>query len=354
MNAGRAAGGNTDGPQTTRNTSLADFLQNIQATKEGLRSAFRFDEKRLLDLLLNAKGKDKDLLISDPDIDDDEDQNGMYEPIRILGEGSFGCVALFQKKVDGRIVDSVALKESAFQQHLAYLDQDPELGLTKEAMFQFQLNNMEDSNTLHLRRYKYLEQQQKTRMYLEYGAHRDLSVLRRRYKAFDRYLPELFLWQVFLSLAKAVHRMEVGYPPWKIVDTMNLTESPALRSLFLLHFDVKPANVLLTEPSRAGDPTRLAENAYPQAKLADFGLADLLHQNDLGNPGDFWRQGTHFFRAPEQENWGSQWKIPPNNQKPLPGGPYTRSEARKLVRDADPHCYGVKFTPAHNIWAIGK
>jgi hypothetical protein len=161
-----------------RRTIKRDLFYDPVSGRENLRSSLKFDERSLLNLLLNSKGKDRDLLINDPDIEEDEIQNGRWEPKRVLGEGGFGCVALYEKKVDGRIVDSMALKESKYSQLNAY---DGVEGITNEAVYQYSLNMLKDSHSLLLRRYKYLSRQKRTRMYLEYG-HCDLNVLRRRYR----------------------------------------------------------------------------------------------------------------------------------------------------------------------------
>jgi serine/threonine protein kinase len=327
-----------------------DIFCNHISRKENLRSGVKFDERSLLDLLLNSKGKDRDLLINDPDIEDDEIQNGRWEPTRALGEGGFGCVTLYEKKVNGQVVDSMALKESKYSQRNAY---DSQEGIIKEAVYQYSLNMTNDSQTLLLRRYKYLSRQKRTRMYLEAG-HCDLNVLRRRYRAWDKYLPEMFLWKVFLSLAKAADKMEKGHEPWRYFNIRKRISQVMPEDVFLLHFDIKPHNILLTDPD--ADATQ-SEADYPEVKLADFGLAQALQCLGLQNPTSYWGRGTEGFIPPEQNNVGAQWKKPPNRQQPLPPLPnglkYTRVTAGELVRN-DRASYGICFTSAHNIWAIGK
>ena len=161
----------TTGAPKARNTIYRDLFKTPRSAKEFFRSKFKFNETTLLNLLLSGKAQDRDLQINDPDIEATESQNILWEAIRILGQGGFGCVALFQKKVNGQVIDSVALKESKYSAKQAYR-QDPlyvSEGLISEAIFQFQLNDMGDSHTVLLRRYKFMKQQLKTRMYMEYA-----------------------------------------------------------------------------------------------------------------------------------------------------------------------------------------
>lgn len=329
------------------NTVAFDLVHQAKSVKEDVKSAFRFGERSLLDLILRSKTKDLDLLLNDPDIEVDASENARWEPIRVLGQGGFGCVALFQKKINGKVVDSIAIKEAKYNTKRAYVGARCEEGVSSEAVLQFQINNMTDSHTLRLRRYKYLSQQEKTRMYLEYGQNRDLNVLRHRYRAWDKYLPELFLWKVFLSLAKAAEKMQNGYPPWKIMHVTQRKEIDLDAKVFMLHFDMKPHNVLLTD----ADPS--ATENYPEVRVADFGLSKIVRPLGTENPRDYWSYGTLNFRPPEQTNVGAQWTNPPNDQNRLPGRPLTRRAAADMVRK-DKASHGVSFTAAHNIWAIGK
>lgn len=73
-------------------------------------------------------------------------------------------------------------------------------------------------------------------------------------------------------------------------------ETPGWRSI--IHKDIKPGNVYLTNPS-----DRYFRH-YPKIKLADFGMAVDSARVDHNNPRDFSENdGTWGFMAPEQYTW---------------------------------------------------
>jgi serine/threonine protein kinase len=53
--------------------------------------------------------------------------------------------------------------------------------------------------------------------------------------------------------------------------------------VFLLHFDIKPHNILLTDPDA---DTPQSDGDYPEVRLADFGLAHVLQCLGLQNPNE--------------------------------------------------------------------
>lgn len=123
---------------------------------------------------------------------------------------------------------------------------------------------------------------QSWRYYLEYAPYGDLDSLMLRYRAFNRYLPELFLWHAFDSLATAICNLEYDQPLF-----------PGLNHDHVLHLDVKPRNIVLgyetahnaqriggiqaqSHQERRGDAdTDLSIPEYPSLKLADFGVSVL-------------------------------------------------------------------------------
>ncbi|KAI7026473.1 hypothetical protein KC355_g641 [Hortaea werneckii] len=99
-----------------------------------------------------------------------------------------------------------------------------------------------------------------------------------------KWLPEPFIWACFESLAKAGLLMEQG----------SLDENPLTRWDLIVHFDLKPSNVFL------GVPSTKNFTCYPQAKLGDFGLAQLFPPEDDGDYERYCGRGTVYCRAPEQ------------------------------------------------------
>lgn len=115
------------------------------------------------------------------------------------------------------------------------------------------------------------------RYYLEYAPYGDLENLRMRYRAFHRYLPELFLWHVFDSLARAIVVLE---------DLRDLRNRTKPLGKYMTHCDIKPQNIFLgyEEHHDEDGPTGgLKDGRYPTIKLGDFGLAELQDEMRRGS-----------------------------------------------------------------------
>lgn len=153
------------------------------------------------------------------------------------------------------------------------------------------------TDVIHLRDFKrYVAQmngksvQTCARHYLEYAPCGTLEGLIMRYRAFNRYFPELFLWHVFNSLARA---------------TCELEESElvlAQQGRYVLHRDIKPANIFLEyeQNDRIGQTGGLNDtNIYPTIKLADFRLARQADPRDIARPPkDWYISGTSDYYPP--------------------------------------------------------
>lgn len=102
------------------------------------------------------------------------------------------------------------------------------------------------------------------RLYLEYAPYGTLANLLARYKAFNRYLPELFLWHLFNSLARAILTLE--------------QDVPGIAPYYLAHLDIKPENIFLGYETPKRHDSKYTgglkdDNVkYPTIKLGDFGL----------------------------------------------------------------------------------
>jgi serine/threonine protein kinase len=211
-----------------------------------------------------------------------------WEPIRGLGRGGFGLVGLWEKRNSkGELEDEIAVKETEFQKPKYRLKRDKRL--PKEAVLMKQLNDNEQDapikHILRLRGFKNFPRAEKWRFYLEFAPHGELFRLMYNYRAWDTYLPEEFLWFVFCSLAHVAIQMENG--PFTDLETNKPTE----RSI--VHFDIKPANILLGRPDEASMFTN-----YPTIKVSDFGLSEQTGSDDLRNPSQFWGNGTSDYLPP--------------------------------------------------------
>lgn len=149
---------------------------------------------------------------------------------------------------------------------------------------------------LYLRNYKSFRESNRkhdsgdcVRFYLEYAPYGSLRDLMDRYRAFHRYLLEVFLWHSFNALARAVLELEELQRP-------NGEE-------YIIHCDLKPDNILLgyeknTYTDRTGG--LLDTDEYPTLKLAGFGLSLKLSPHRLahGQRTNWAWRGTKFYETP--------------------------------------------------------
>lgn len=220
-----------------------------------------------------------------------EEMDDSWQPVRMLGKGSFGIVGLWQKiGRKGEIEDDVAIKEMEHPRH-DDLCLQRDRRLPKEAVIMQQLNDAErrqDWSTnyiLRLRSFRNFPAAGRWRFYLENGQYGDLYKLLHSYRAWDSYFPEEFLWHVFNDLAKAAVVMHEG--------PFTHLESGKPSDWSITHFDIKPENIYLGK--RDKDATFAN---YPTMKLADFGLAEMTGEDDRNNPYEYRPKGTDDFKPP--------------------------------------------------------
>lgn len=123
------------------------------------------------------------------------------------------------------------------------------------------------------------------RMFLAYANNGDLHELLGRHQDAGEVVPEAFILYVFRALIESCLIMQRG-KAGRVRDTS--WEQ-------IVHRDLKLDNVFLGENSITSFP------AYPQVKLADFGLAIVTTPDDPANPSLYNRQaGTPGYLPPEQ------------------------------------------------------
>lgn len=300
---------------------------------------------------------------------------------RALGAGNFGKVALWVKRnANNQIVDEMAIKESKVVETGVWLKKPK--GLATEAVLHHHMNKSEVENIVQLRGYKEMSNAPPEhpgegdlpkgynkqanvlwRFYLEFSPHGELSRLMDRYRAWNQYLPEAFLWHVFDSLALALlTKAELPTDLDELPKTDIYTEEDRI-----IHFDIKPDNIFLgyAQPfnvmsaNKFGGLTQLGgskRTLYPIIKLGDFGIADLVGGvEDENNPKVLWGMGTPFYQAPEMAHYGVTWRAPPNGTKRYRtfqnhnGGMI--DIPKKIEDDKDP---GIQFGQELDVWNVGK
>ncbi|KIW92513.1 uncharacterized protein Z519_06360 [Cladophialophora bantiana CBS 173.52] len=299
------------------------------------------------------------LLFEDDQKDDEE-----WGPIRLLGKGGYGMVGLWQKRNDkNQIIDEVVCKETEYLENKTRVDEievDPRAypRILTEAAIHSDINARHPGVSPHLRKYKFIShatrgQKGRYRFYLEYCPYGNLHHLGRLYRCWNTYLPEVFIWHVFYSLAKACEALRNTPPLNSKAIKEEYFENLVHDELFCLHLDWKPENILLGYPHEGEE--------YPSALLNDYGISMYTTskegQRQL-NPGLIWWRGTHTHKTPEQIHFGVNWEIPPD------GGwirsqddqnrelPWKRAAALREVENTQPNA-DVLFDHSMNIYGVG-
>ncbi|KAH0845400.1 hypothetical protein FOPE_11314 [Fonsecaea pedrosoi] len=210
---------------------------------------------------------------------------------RPLGKGSFGAAALYTKRnARQEKTDAFVLKVADVEPRIFLPANGRKINLTDEAAIMAQTNDLGSDNLVRLRQYKV--DQQYCRYYLEFCEFGTLETLRLRYKAWNRYLPEPFLWHTFYFLANAYLDLCTG--PYRSLKFWNFGQ--AHPGQYLLHNDLKTDNIFLA------NHTNRDEGAiwYPVPKIGDFGLATTTNPDELTtNTAAALQRGTEVWAPPE-------------------------------------------------------
>ncbi len=119
--------------------------------------------------------------------------------------------------------------------------------------------------------------------YFEYCEGGDLFKLVRQYDLHNKDIPELFIWHTFLGVAGALDFLHRGFDP-RIDDCVGV-----------VHRDIKPENIFLRLPTNTAD--------YPDAVLADFGMASFEFATYDSAGTDVWQPPELPRKAPKGDVW---------------------------------------------------
>ena len=251
---------------------------------------------------------------------------------RPLGLDSFGAAALF-KAIDGSstIMDEVVIKTAEYNPTMVINRNEPEL--SKEAGVMALCNKLDTPALLRLRDFKYYladdDGPTEWRYFLENGEHGDLERLRLRYKAWQLWFPEYFLWHLFYWLADGLDELENG--SFRRLDEDHLGEDAP--GQYILHKDIKPQNVFLGRPPVSGPAD------YPAPKVADFGLARLCEPGSKNSGCRYNTAGTAVWMPPE---------VQYREQGDRPTNYFFRDKSMPPFHKKDIHM----IKPAANLWAV--
>lgn len=281
---------------------------------------------------------------------------------RLLGAGAFGRVGLWVRRDEnGQIIDEMAIKEQDYEETCIW-----DKGVPEEAIYNKLMNRDGIENIQQMRGFKSFRapadnpvlryageyRDRRWRYYFEYAPYGSLERLITRYRAWNQYLPESFLWHVFDSLAQILVTFNETAP-----DVKEHKIGMVRAADRLVHFDIKPDNIFLGyEQPFNGEDHKYGghqSNVYPMVKIGDFGVSSLTSDKDRENPWRLWGTGTRYYMPPEQTHYGAGFPVPPNGEYvPLQNelGQFTAIETRE-GRD---NPTGITFGQPMNVWGVGK
>lgn len=135
------------------------------------------------------------------------------------------------------------------------------------------------------------------RTFMENCSYGNLSRLIITYKAWGYHVPEAFVWWTFLWLMEACKAMDQD-PNNEFSTLTDYTDIAPIPQSFMLNNDIKDDNIFLGEPRRFHRYTPGAPfDAYPAARMGDFGLSRLTRIN-IDNRIKAFKPGTVPWRAP--------------------------------------------------------
>lgn len=281
---------------------------------------------------------------------------------RLLGAGAFGRVGLWvSRDKNGQIIDEMAVKEQDYEETCIW-----DKGVPEEAVYNELMNRDGIENIQRLRGFKSYRapgdnpvlryageyRDRRWRYYFEYAPYGSLERLITRYRAWNQYLPESFLWHVFDSLAQILVTFDETGPEVKEHKTGMVRTADRL-----IHMDIKPDNIFLGYEQPFDDQDHKygghQSNVYPMVKIGDFGVATLTSVKDRENPWRLWGTGTRYYKPPEQTHYGAGFPIPPNGEwVPVQNeiGQFTASE----TIEGEDNPTGISFGQPMNVWGMGK
>ncbi|KAI8992906.1 kinase-like domain-containing protein [Trametes punicea] len=195
----------------------------------------------------------------------------LYEPLDVIGNGSFGIIRKVRRKADGLIF---ARKELNFER------------MTERDRKQIvaEVNILKDLHHEHIVRYhdRHVDRDAGILYILmEFCGGGDLSSIIKHAQRHNRPIPEDTVWNYFMQILLALNHCH--HPNGNHGRTSSAgTEADAKeRRAQILHRDLKPDNVFLDENNIV--------------KLGDFGLSKALHQASFANT----YVGTPYYMSPE-------------------------------------------------------
>ncbi|KIJ59716.1 hypothetical protein HYDPIDRAFT_162091 [Hydnomerulius pinastri MD-312] len=193
----------------------------------------------------------------------------LYEPLDIIGNGSFGIIRKARRKSDGLIF---ARKELNFER----------MSERDRKQIVAEVNILKDLDHEHIVRYhdRHVDREAGILYILmEYCGGGDLSTIIKQAQKHNRPVPEDTIWNYFMQILLALQHCH--HPPSHGRSGSGSDGDGKDRRPQILHRDLKPDNVFLDENN--------------SVKLGDFGLSKALAQTSFANT----YVGTPYYMSPE-------------------------------------------------------
>lgn len=198
-----------------------------------------------------------------------------YEPLEVIGKGSFGTVRKVRQKSNGEILvrKEIEYTSMSVQEKTHIIS---ELRILRE---------LDHPNVVKYYRHDHVPEKKSIHIYQEYCDGGDLAKVISTFKREQNTVPEGFIWEVLVQMLLALHRCHYGIDAKK-VDLFAKTGRAEPRvdaETVIIHRDIKPDNIFLLDSGKT-------------VKLGDFGLAKMLTlQNDFAKT----YVGTPYYMSPE-------------------------------------------------------
>ncbi|CAI5759380.1 unnamed protein product [Candida verbasci] len=199
-----------------------------------------------------------------------------YEPLEVIGKGSFGTVRKVKNKIDGTILVRKEIEYNSMNSH-------ERNQLISELRILRELNH---PNIVKYYKHDHLPDLKSIHIYMEYCQGGDLSHIINNFKKNNEKVPEEFIWSVMIQILLALYRCHYGIDCKKVnlfKNEQQHANSPIInQDSVIIHRDIKPDNIFISKTNTI--------------KLGDFGLAKMLTSTN-----EFAKTyvGTPYYMSPE-------------------------------------------------------